>query len=133
MKYLVKLYKPPINARNSRLVDETLITASPIGSVLMRDWTFPRALIKISVLASILIHTNILVRTKVWTNYRMQSHSFASNQITACMHQHMNKSGPAFWGKDKIWGRPWCRPWGRPWCGGGQFSKTEKKGNFKNF
>ena len=29
--------------------------------------------------------------------------------------------------KDKIWGRPWCRPWGRPWCGGGQFSKKEKK------
>ena len=34
-------------------------------------------------------------------------------------------------GKDKIWGRPWPtpwgRPWGRPWCGGGQFSKKEKK------
>ena len=26
----------------------------------------------------------------------MQSHSFASNQITVCMHQHMDKSGPAF-------------------------------------
>ena len=36
-------------------------------------------------------------------------------------------------GKDKIWGRPWRRPWGRPWCGGGQFSKKEKKRKFQKF
>ena len=66
------------------------------------------------------------------SNNSLFSHQTNGNYVTwrdaAADAEHKTQD---FLGKDKIWGRPWPTPWGRPWCGGGQFSKKEKKRKFQ--